>query len=293
MIISALALLTACSGSSNSHEHVYNDPDCENAAVCTICGEEIEPALGHTTEIGACARCGKVQNEKLLETLNEGFAVIMDAGNKMMGFVTNVSTQNIEDQYTSFLDADVYASEMKAKYNELIDACGNYEELAFMKYQLQVLNDANPAPITGNDEASIANQTVQYQLYLNQISSSFNYLSNEMDYLAGNGGEPGKVLYFDEVEEMPTPDSVIYGISFDNKSEQPGNIQYLYLIGPDENTAIMNYNNYLNILRNTDGLDVVLQDNYSIVNRNGTMVSAMMAGTDPKKGYFLMVTFQG
>ena len=228
-----LALLLMGCGSSqktNAHEHVYSEPDCENVAICTICGEEIEPALGHTTEIGACARCGKVQNEKLLETLNEGFAVIMDAGNKMMGFVTNVSTKSIEDQYTSFLDADVYASEMKAKYNELINACGNYEELAFMKYQLQVLNNASPDSITGKDEVSIANQTVQYQLYLNQISSSFNYLSNEMDYLAGNGGKPCKVLYFDEVVEMPTPDSVIYGISFDNKSEQPGNIQYLLFL---------------------------------------------------------------
>lgn len=38
--------------------HAPTQATCAEPSVCTVCGEELESALGHTTEYGICERCG-------------------------------------------------------------------------------------------------------------------------------------------------------------------------------------------------------------------------------------------
>lgn len=161
-----------------------------------------------------------------------------------------------------------------------------------MLFQLKILDHSSPNPIGGKDATSINNQKILYQLHLKQLSSSFTYLSEYMDYLAGKKSKPAGVEYFKKVPEMPTPDTVMYEITFDSKKTDSGVNQYMYLIGDTEEDANMNYNAYIVALGTVDGLSVEITSDVVYVKKNGTMVSAMMAGTDSQKGRFMIVSFQ-
>ena len=91
---------------------------------------------------------------------------------------------------------------------------------------------------------------------------------------------------------MTTPDSVIYDITYDSKKTESGVIQYMYILGEDETDAMLNYNAYLKALTLSELLSVDISDNAAYVSKDGTMVSAMMAGNDSEKGYFLIISFQ-
>ena len=281
-------MLPAC----GTHAHSYQEANCEDAAVCSSCGEEISPALGHTTKIGACARCGKVQNEMLMTLINTDSAQIMDEGEHLISCLADLSSLDSGAQFKAFQTADDYTAKMKDLFSEMIEACSAEEELDFLVYQIKLLDHACPGRIEKSDAASLAEQTVLYQLFFQQLSSSFHYLSIEMDRLAGNTDAANKVAYFEEVPEMPTPDSVIFDITYDSRKTESGVVQYTYLLGNDATDANMNYNTYLAAVGMVESLQVSVERTYCYVIRNGAMVSAMMAGTDPSKGFFLVVSFQ-
>ena len=180
---------------------------------------------------------------------------------------------------------------MREQYSEIINACSSEEELGFLVYQTKLLDAASPPKISGADAASLANHAVLYQMYLQQISSSFSYLSIEMDRLAGNSNEANIVGFFNEAPEMPTPDSVVFDITYDSKKVESDIVLYTYLLGEDETTATMNYNNYLSAVDMSDNLSISIEDTYCYISRNGTTVSVMKAGEDDEKGYFLTVSF--
>ncbi len=283
-----IGMLIAC----GEHHHTYNEADCENAAVCSECGETIKEALGHTTTVGACSRCGEVQNEELVGILNTDFAEIMDVGTQLMDCVSGVADLPSETQYERYLSADAYTDQMKELYTDIIEACSENNELEEVVYQTQLLENQCPSPVAGSDATSLANQAVLYQMYLQQISSSFSYLSEYMDYLAGNREMPDGITYYDELSNMPTPDSVIYGIAYSSEKTDSGVKQYFYTIGDNSSDANMNLNIYLAAVDHMEGLTVEITDTYSYVTKAGKMVSAIMAGTDSSLGYFMIVSFQ-
>ena len=69
-------------------------------------------------------------------------------------------------------------------------------------------------------------------------------------------------------------------------------VQYMYLLGQDETDASMNYNIYLSAVEMDESLRVSIEDTYCYVLKDQKMASAMMAGNDPVKGFFLIVSFQ-
>lgn len=275
------------------HNHLYSEADCVHPATCVECGATQGDALGHTSVIGACSRCGEVGNEDILATLNTKFEQMMDAGTPLFDCLTGVTALDDGTQYEKFLEADKYVAIMVSTYEEIISACANYEELNGIVYQTNLLRYACPPPISGSDATSLANQGVLYQLYLQQLSSSCSYMSECLAYLSGNGGQLAKVAYFEEVPDIPTPDSVIYGISYESTVNAQGNIQYMYLLGDSETDATLNYNLYLSAIEASTELQVDISDSMAMVSQNGNLVSAMMAGNDSSIGYFLTVSFRG
>jgi len=231
-----------------------------------------------------------IQNQNdSVEKINSDFQQIMTIGTDLISELSNMPSN---DEYKSLVKADGYVKEMKRYYAEMIDLCGENEELAGMSFQLEVLDHSCPNPIGGKDVTSINNQKILYQLHLKQLSSSFSYLSEYMNYLAGNKTKPTGVAYFKEVSDIPTPDTVMYEIQYDSEKIDSGVKQYMYLIGDTEIDANMNYNAYIVALGTIDELSVDITSNAVYVKKNGTMVSAMMAGTDPQKGRFMIVSFQ-
>lgn len=283
-----MAFLTGC----GKHQHAWLEANCTNSATCSECNETEGNALGHTTTVGVCRRCEEVQDEVMLEKLNFAFAKTMDEGGTVINLLSNVATLSKNEQYERFVEADSHIRVISDELSEVISSCSSVAELSRLVYQSQLLLNRCPEPISGKDDVSLANQTMLYQLFLQQISSSFSFLSEDMDYLAGNRDFPDGIRYFDELEKMPTPDSVIYGITYDSEKSDAGVKQYMYLIGSNESDANMNYNNYLSAIDLEPTLEYELAESYAIVTKDGNMVSAMMAGTDPQKGYFLIISFQ-
>lgn len=279
--------MSAC----DAHNNTYSDTDCVAPAVCSSCSTEVAPSLGHTAKVGVCSHCGEMQNEKLLTLINTDFAKIMDEGRKLFPCIADIPTLDSKEQFKAFQIADSYTQKMQEQYSDIINACSSEEELCFLVYQTKLLDAASPPKISSADAASLANHAVLYQMYLQQISSSFNYLSIEMNRLAGNSVETNTVDFFDEAPEMPTPDSVIFEIAYDSKEVESGVVLYTYLLGEDESTATMNYNIYLSAVDMSDELSVSIEDTYCYISKNDTIVSVMEAGEDDEKGYFLTVSF--
>lgn len=286
---SAITFLTSC---SQPHKHSFSEADCTHPAICVECGESSDEPLGHTVSVGVCERCGEVQGEETIAHLNTSFAAIMELGTEMMDCINGIQAQNSDAQYAAFLNADTYVAEMKGAYGDLLEICGNEPEFERIRYHVKLLENCCPDAAKGNSVSELADQSILYQLYLRQISSSFNYFSEDMDYLAGTREAPKPIAFFAEVPEMPTPDSVIYGITFDSKKTESDTIQYTYLLGSDEANVNTDYNLYLMAIGISDSLNVEIYDSYVTVNKNGSMVSAMMAGNDASKGYFLTISFQ-
>lgn len=252
----------------------------------TACGTNIK----NESDVSASIENQAVENQiESLENVNKDFQEIMRIGTDLMTELSNMTSNN---EYDSLVKADNYVKEMKTYYADLLSLCEENNDLSDMAFQIKVLDHSCPNPIKGNDSTSINNQKVLYQLHLKQISSSFTYLSNYMDYLAGNSSKPNSESYFKELPDMPTPDTVMEEIVYDSEKTDSGVKQYMYLIGNTEEDANMNYNAYIVSLGICDNLSVDITSNVVYVTKNGTMVSAMMAGTDPVKGRFMIVSFQ-
>ena len=111
--------------------------------------------------------------------------------------------------------------------------------------------------------------------------------------MAGNREQPAPVAFFQEATSIPTPDSTIFGVSYDSELTDSGVNQYMYLLGNSKEDADANYNNYLSIIRMSGNFDVLVDSEYAFVTEDGNLVSAMTAGNDPAKGYYLIVSFRG
>lgn len=290
VLISIQSLFLASCG--QLHSHVYSAADCIHPATCIECGATHGDALGHTSVIGTCTRCGEIENEDILATLNTDFLQMMEVGTPLFDCLSGITALDASIQYEKLLEADKYSAMMISIYEEIISVCANYKELNTVAYQTNLLRNTCPPSISGSDATSLANQAVLYQLYFQQLSSSCSYLSESLDYLAGNGEQPGEVAYFEEIPDIPTPDSIIYGISYHATQSAPGNVQYMYLLGESETDATLNYNLFLLAIEANTELKVDISDSMAIIYQNGNMVSAMMAGNDTSVGYFLTVSFQ-
>lgn len=289
LCLTIMFVFTACS----KHKHTFVDADCNNLAICSECRETTDEALGHTSVIGVCSRCGEIGDKELLATLNSNFEQMMEAGTPLFSCLSGIADLDANTQHERYLEADKYTDTMMCIYDKIITICANSEELKPIVYQTNLLKNTCPPPISGSDATALANQGILYQLHLQQLSSSCSYMSEIMGYLSGNGNQPAGIQYFEEVPDMATPDSIIYGISYKSTENAPGNIQYMYLIGDDETDAMLNYNLFISAIELGTGLKVDISDSMAMVFQNGNMVSVMMAGYDSSIGYFLTVSFQG
>ncbi len=241
---------------------------------------------------GVCERCGEMQAPELVSYINSAWSEIEQSGNDLIGALSGINDLSAEEQYNFYCKADVLSSDMNSRYAELIDRCMDVSELSGMVYQFCLLQNAVPSEIQDSSETAIENQRLQYQLYLGQLASSFSFISEYMKYLAGEGDIPLSEGYFEEQTDMPMPDRCIYGIEFVSRKTAPGNVQYTYSIGADEDTAFLNYNIYLLAVGMNDKLDVEITDDLVYVHKDNMMISAMGAGKDPQIGQYLTISFQ-
>ena len=121
--IISLGLLVTVLSSCGAHQHQYTKATCDNPAFCSLCGETNGGALGHTSVIGVCSRCGTIGNEELLTEINSMFTEVMDVGTLLFSCLSDIIALNAIAQYNHFLEADKYTAIMVSVYEEIIEAC--------------------------------------------------------------------------------------------------------------------------------------------------------------------------
>lgn len=229
----------------------------------------------------------------MVESLNEDLSGIMDAGSNLFTLLAGVTALPEAQQTEKFAEANKYSSQISAFCDTLLEKCEQMPNCDYIAYQTNLLKNSAPSNLLGKSvEDTIGNAGALYQLFLQQLSSSFSYYAEEMLYVSGESQKKNEVSYFKEVPDMPTPDSCIYAISYESRESNSGVTQYRYLIGDNESDANLNYNLYLSAINMVPELQVEYADSYTYVTKNGQMISAMMAGTDPDLGYFLVVSFK-
>lgn len=292
IVLFFLFCVAACLSACGAHEHTFSEPDCVNPAICSKCNETSGTPLGHTTIVGVCQRCGDTQSAEIMGMLNSSFAAIMDEGTAAIEKIANIGSLSGDMQVSRFAEVDTHMERIVSDLNSIIDICGEITELERIAYQAKLLSASCTDAFAEGDGISAGGRVALYQLTLQQMSSSFNYFAEDMDYLAGNSVLPAKVEYYTEVPQMPTPDSVIYGISLDSAKTSAGVKQYIYLIGDDSEDANLNYNIFLRAIEMSGILQYEVTDgDFVFVTEEGDMVSLIKAGTDSQLGYFMIVSF--
>ena len=114
------------------HVHSFSTADCENPSICTVCGLENEPALGHTVSIGMCSRCGQLVNAEHLEKFRTDMVKVTEVGAKIPQFFLNVDGKGAAEHYSAFTACDPVIDEFNKALETVLDDCEGYDELNFM-----------------------------------------------------------------------------------------------------------------------------------------------------------------
>lgn len=223
--------------------------------------------------------------------LSLDLAEIIERGNKVMGNVSNIAALSEGERYERILDREADVDSINHICDSIVCYCDT-SNLKGLVYQVQLLKNAAPNKLTINDPYAVLDTIQSYAFYLQQMSSSFSFFEEYSEYLVNNTEKPKDIEYFSECTSIPKPDTCISGIVYYNKADAPGNIQYTYLLGNNENIAYNLYNIYLNALRMNNSLDVSIENNVAFITQNNELIALAASGTDSDKGYFLMLSFK-
>lgn len=117
-------------------EHVWTPATCTTPRTCINCGAANGSALGHTTMLGECTRCGKYQSllldyykTKVAPSLNKG----VDALQKAYSVLYQKYTADSTAKTNTIGDAKQYYVTAYNHYYAAYEACGDYKEFAKAK----------------------------------------------------------------------------------------------------------------------------------------------------------------
>lgn len=155
------------------HTHTFKEATCEEPKTCTECGATEGKPLGHTTEVGECKNCGKMQGKDIVE----GILLRLETANGTYDIAFNTATSGT-DYYSNFNSAANGFGQAKTQYEYAITDCGSYSELADLKRAIQDMKNALPsASGVSNDSES------ELDAYLDDMEDSAykeSYLQTEM-----------------------------------------------------------------------------------------------------------------
>ncbi|MCQ2445294.1 MAG: hypothetical protein MJ141_00220 [Clostridia bacterium] len=273
LLICLFGILTGCQSSPAAGENIPHQTEEEVTSAGTTGTVEEAP-----------------ETEERLIFLNDRFARVVEIGNQMMDCLDGIEQSNAYDKLSQ---ADQYTAEMNGIFDEIVSRCENDASCDRLVYQIRLTQNVSPSKIGSNNAGAIADQVILYQLFMQQMSSLFAYLADEMDYLSGETNRIMEIEYFTEVDGMPTPDTIIRGIQYDSLSTADGVRQYIYRIGDNDSDAQSNYNIYLKALEMDGHFETKIEDDYTFILRDGAVVSISAAGYDTAMGYYLIVSFPG
>ena len=232
-----------------------------------------------------------------LHDINATLAEIEDAlinieteGDSLVSYFQNYLELDNESKLKVVQSAETSNEKLRCEYDRILALTNDVEPLQNISYQIRLLRNLIPQPVT-NDLKSLNNAVVLYQLYFQQLSSSFSIIASNIDDIGKEQNISYSVGYYYELKNMPMPDTMIMGIEFSSKVKENGIIKYTYISDKDNTNAQLNYNLYLVAVGMDTGLSLKFDGAAAYVYKENTMVSAIMAGNDAKLGNFFMVSF--
>jgi len=262
-------------------------------ALCAIivltfssCGKSTDTINNDSTTLTESESIGSSGILDMVDYFND----VQSIGTSLFDCFSDFNNLDNNTKFKRIKEAESYTESMHEKYTAILKLCQGNQNWGNIEYQIRLLDHLIPQPIKNNSQ-SISNATVLYQMYFQQISSSFSYISEDIEHISN--GEPleNRLSYYDKISKMPKPDTIIYGVSFISEETEDGAIKYTYNSGNDETEAQMNYNLYLIALGMDTGLTLQFDNTVAYVFDGDNMVSALMAGTDADIGHFFMVSF--
>lgn len=255
-------------------------------ALClTACGKNTTQSVD--TNITEEITTGKTEDAHPLVSRLEK---VQELGSTLFDIFNNFDSLNYNEKYNRIKEAEEYTSLMNDEYQEIIKLCKDDSSYTDISYQTQLLSHIIPMSIS-NDKTSIDNAEILYQMYFQQLSSSFSYFAEDTERIKNNEPLTKRTAFFEAVPQMARPDTIIHGISaFDEKTED-GVLKYTYKSGENAANAQMNYNLYLIALGMDTGLTLQFDGADAYVYEGKNMVSAIMAGEDAEIGNFFILSF--
>lgn len=226
-----------------------------------------------------------------IQTIAGSFNDLEDIGKSLFACFNNYNDLGLDAQYKVIKEAESHVESMLIEYNRILDICRERADLSNIAYQIQLLKHAAPLNITSKDAQSLNNAATLYQLYFQQLSSSFTIMAEDMECINSGKDVENTVEYYKEMEKLPMPETIIAGINFSSKAAKNGSIQYTYTNSQDDTDAQLNYNLYLVALGMNNDLTLQFDDMAAYVYDGNIMVSAIMAGKDGNLGNFFIVSF--
>lgn len=173
-------------------EHVWTPATCTTPKTCINCGTANGSALGHTTMLGKCSRCGKYQGllldyykTKIAPELNSG----VDALQKAYSMLYQKYAADSRDKTVTIGDAKQYYVTAYNHYYSAYEACGDYKEFKEAKdmiyticYKLlEIIYTGDITPENYNtvlttwtvNSSAILDQETGYNVSLKQITDTY------------------------------------------------------------------------------------------------------------------------
>ena len=276
----------------SEHIHTFSKADCENPSVCSECGLENEPALGHTVGIGKCSRCGKIVNEEHLEVLRQDCMKVAEIGTEVPTHFMNVDDKGAQEHYDAFTAADPVIDEYNSALEKVLADCDGYDELRFFAYQVQLMLNRTPTKTGSTDYHYLVEKTDQYIDFLTQFASSIRNCTDELNALYGKQGTLiGEVKYYEEMPDMPKPDNVMYDMRLLSDEASSDGKKYKYYIDNDSDKYDSNFSNYLFLLGHSGWLSVEQDNSNYYVIKNGRTVSVIRLENDSSGRSIMSVEF--
>ena len=215
---------------------------------------------------------------------------VQELGTALFDEFNGFDNMDYKEKSSAIKKAESYTALMNDEYQGIIEYCNENASYADISYQTQLLAHLIPMPIT-DDKQSIDNAEVLYQMYFQQLSSSFSYFAEDTEHINNNEPLTKRTAFFECVPQIAKPDTIIYGISAFDEQTEDGVIKYTYKSGENAADAQMNYNLYLIALGMDTGLTLQFDGAAAYVYDGNNMVSAIMAGEDEQIGNFFMISF--
>ena len=137
---------------ANGHEkhdiEIWHGPNCKQPKTCGVCGYTEGEIGDHSVKVGKCIHCDEFQNQELFDDIESEVGYVAGSLNELIALVDEKLKESPGEEdivYAASVSViDKYVQADKIKLKNILTLCGDYEELADIKEDIQTAIDFIP-----------------------------------------------------------------------------------------------------------------------------------------------------